>query len=257
MQEENRTKHIVSNRDDVNPNDLELYVINSIKSKSVSITTQKVFENKKPEIVELFIKLKNIDGKLLHPLTYIKVVNKLGLRAEYDMMILEKSILNYNFEDATMFAINIAPASLRDKKFLSRVKELLTDNINAKNKIIFILDEVEHYSNVDEYSLILKSLKNLGIKIALDRLGAIHSTFLYLRDINIDIVRFDSIYTKKIKDKKYNSIIEGFNTMAHSLGIKTWIKMVENKEGEAFAQKIGIDYIQGKQIAPLVKIYED
>ncbi|MEA2098729.1 MAG: GGDEF domain-containing protein [Campylobacterota bacterium] len=257
MQEENRTKHIVLDRDDISPSDLEIYVINAIRSKSISMMTQEVFENKKPEIVELFVKLKNVNGKLLHPLTYMKVVNKLGLRTEYDMMILQKSILHYKFEDSTMLAMNIAPSTLRDKKFLLKVKELIDDNLYVKNKIIFILDEIGHYSNVHDYNLILKSLKNLGIKIALDRLGMVHSTFLYLRDMDIDIVRFDSIYTKDINNKKYNSIIEGFNLMAHSLGVKTWMKMVENEEAYEFAKKIEIDYIQGKQIASLIKIYED
>jgi len=257
MQDENKTKNINVNRDEINPDDLESYVINSIESKSVSMMIQDVIEDNKPQIVELFIKLKNSNGKLLHPLTYMKVVNKLGLRTQYDLMILEKIILHYNFENQTLFAINIAPSSLRDRKFFFKVKELLSTNENVKNKIIFILDEIGHYSNIHEYATVLKSLKDLGIKIALDRLGTVHSTFLYLRDLEVDIVRFDSLYTKDIKNKKYNSIIAGFNTMSHSLGVKTWIKMVENQETEDFAQKIGIDYIQGKQIAPLIKIYED
>jgi len=257
IQEENKTKSVNLNRDEMNPNDLESYVINSIRSKSVSMMIQRVFENKEPTIVELFIKLKTANGKLLHPLTYMKVVNKLGLRTEYDLMILEKIILHCNVESSFMIAINIAPSSLRDKKFLFKIKDLFGNNKDVKNKIIFILDEVGHYSNIHEYSTIIKSLKNLGIKIALDRLGAVHSTFLYLRDLDIDMVRFDSLYTKDIKNQKYNSIISGFNSMAHSLGVKTWIKMVEDKDGEEFAQKIGIDYIQGKQIAPLIKIYED
>ncbi len=257
MQEENKTKNIDLNRDDINPNDLESYVINSIESKSISMATQVIFEGNTPKIKELFVKLKNVNGKLLHPMTYMKVVNKLGLRTQYDIMILEKIVSHYEFEDSLMLAINIAPSSLRDRKFFFKVRELIDENEKIKNNIIFILDEIGHYSNIYEYNTILQSLKNLGIKIALDRLGMVHSTFLYLRDLDVDIVRFDSLYTKDITNKKYNSIISGFNSMAHEIGVKTWIKMVENQESKEFAEKIGIDYIQGKQIAPLIKIYED
>ena len=45
--------------------------------------------------------------------------------------------------------------------------------------------------------------------------------------------------------------------MAHSRGVKTWIKMLENKETIEFAKKIGVDYLQGKELAELNKIYED
>jgi len=45
--------------------------------------------------------------------------------------------------------------------------------------------------------------------------------------------------------------------MAHSRGLKTWMKMVENKEIDKFAKTIGIDYTQGKKLSDLEKIYED
>jgi EAL domain-containing protein (putative c-di-GMP-specific phosphodiesterase class I) len=75
--------------------------------------------------------------------------------------------------------------------------------------------------------------------------------------LDIDIIRFDTFYTKDIKNKNYNSIIEGLNVMAHSKGVKTWMKMIENKEISEFAKKIGVDYRQGKELAELININED
>lgn len=97
--------------------------------------------------------------------------------------------------------------------------------------------------------------RNLGIYIAIDRLGSIHTSFLYLRDLDIDIVRFDSFYTKDINNHKSKSIINGYNKMAHENGIKTWIKMVESEDVKTIAKELNIDYLQGKYLAPLENNY--
>ena len=256
LADENRNKKTVLNRDNINPNDLESYVINAIKSQSVNIMTQDVYENDKIVMKECFIKLKSSNDKILHPKQYMKVVNRLGLTAEHDFMILQKSILHCN-NSSTSFAINVSPTSLRDYSFLTKVKDLLNENEHSKNRIIFILNEIEYYSHTQRYNSILQSLRRLGVKIAIDRLGSLHTSFLYLRDLDIDIVRYDSFYTKDIENKKHHSIISGLNVMAQTRGVKTWIKMVESKDIKEFAKKIGVDYLQGKELAQLNKVYED
>jgi len=254
LQQQNRNKKIILNKDEIEPNALESYVIEAIKAKSVSIMTQNIYENDIVVMKECFVKLKS-NEKILHPKSYMKVINRLGLVVEYDLMILQKSVSNCINKHSVEFAISISPTSLRNHTFLTKAKVILNENPHAK--VVFILSEIDYYSNIDRYNSTLSSLKNLGVKIAIDRLGSIHTSFLYLRDLDIDIVRFDSYYNKEIQNDKYNSIIKGFNTMAHAKSVKTWIKMVENKELKEFAQNINVDYTQGKELAPLEKQYED
>ncbi len=257
LQFENKNKKIVKNKNEINPNQLESYVIDAINSQSVIIMTQDIYENDNPKIKECFVKLKSSDGKILYPKSYMKVVNRLGLTIEYDLLVLQKSILNCETDLNTMISINISPTSIRNSNFLIKLKELLNDNLHLKNRIIFMLSEVEYYSHIQRYNATLQSLRRDGIKIAIDRLGSLHTSFLYLRELDIDIVRFDSSYTKDIDKLKYKSILNGFNNMAHVCGVKTWIKMVENQEIMDFIQSSDIDYIQGKALSLLEKTYED
>ena len=81
-------------QEEINPTELESIVINAIKNRAFTIMKQDVFENEKAVIKECFFKLKATDGKILHPKTYMKVINKLGLRVDFDLMILEKNIKN-------------------------------------------------------------------------------------------------------------------------------------------------------------------
>jgi diguanylate cyclase (GGDEF)-like protein len=249
LQETQRDKKTSLKQDSISPNDLELLVIDALKNKTFIIMTQSIFENGNQSLEECFIKLQTSDGKTIYQKTYMKVLSKLGLMLDYDFMILEKTIKKKSDEIDKILVFNIAPTSLRNPNFITKIKDLLEHYPQARNKIMFMLFENEYFSNIDKYNSILKSLKNLGVFIAIDRLGSSHTSFLYLRDLEIDVIRFDSFYTKEMK--KYKNIIEGLNLTAHHKKIKTWIKLIEEKKDLELVQSMNVDYLQGKYLAQL------
>ena len=258
LQETNRNQKNLTQADEViNPERQESFVINAIKERSFIVMTQDVFEDEKSAIKECFVKLKTPDGKTIHQKTYKKVLDKLGLMVDFDLMVLEQNIVNCCSGSREIIAMNISPSSLRNPTFRSKAKEIINNNKEIKNRLIFLLSEAQYYSQIKKYNSTLKSFRDMGVLIAIDRLGAIHTSFLYLRDLDIDIVRFDSFYTKEIVDDKYRSVIDGFNLMAHKKGVKSWIKMVESQEIKTRVNELNIDYMQGKYLAPVEKKYEN
>jgi len=250
-------KNQTQNEEDINPDKLESLVIKAIKNRSFIVMTQDIFSDDKVIMKECFIKLKTTDENIIHQKAYMKVLDRLGLMMEFDMMILEENILKCCDKSNNIFAMNISPSSLRNPSFITKAKELIISNENIKNKIVFLLNEKEYYSQIKRYNTTLKMFRDIGVLIAIDRLGAIHTSFLYLRDLDIDIVRFDSYYTKDITDKKSKDIVDGFNVMAHKKGVKTWIKMVENKERSSNSLASGKLFVQGKYLALMKKAYEN
>jgi len=254
LQEKNKRVKSKYSDEEIDPNELESYIINAINNKSIIVSTQEIYEEQEKVFKECFVKLEASDGKLFYPKRYIKVINKLGLSVAFDLMVLEHAILNCTELSGEIYAINISPASIRNENFLSCAKDLLKSHDIVSKKIMFILSEQEYYSHVSRYNSILNSLRALGVLITIDRLGSQQTSFLYLRELNIDVVRFDSYYSKEIKDEKNHSIISGFNTMAQEKGVKTWIKNIEDEESLELAKKMNIDYIQGKYLADLQDI---
>lgn len=257
QQLENKEQKIIKDStQEIDPNKLESFVINALKNRSFVVMSQNIFENDKSNIQECFVKLKTSDGKIIHQKTYMKILDKLGLMAEFDLMVLEENIFRCKEDSDMIFALNISPTSLRNPKFIYKARELISSNKKVKDKIIFLLNESHYYSQISRYNKTLNSFRELGVKIAIDRLGAIHTSFLYLRDLDVDIVRFDSFYTKDIKNKKYKSTIEGLSLIARERGIKTWVKMIETKEVIDIVKELNIDYTQGIYLAPMIKKYE-
>ena len=243
-----KNKNSKENNEEFNPNELESTVIYAIENRELLVTFQNVYEGSAIAFQDSFVKLKTRDDKVIYPKSYMKVINKLGLGIEFDLMVLEKVLEICALENKNFVSINILPASLRNEKFLSRAKELLREK---NKKIMFVLFEMEYYSHTNRYNAIIDSLKEYGVTFAVDRLASIHTSFLYLRDLNIDVVRFDTYYSRQEKLSKKVGIVEGFNLMAHEKGIKTWIKNIEDETSYTIAKALNIDYIQGKYLAQM------
>ena len=241
---------------EMNPSDLESLVLDAVNKRSFVVYTQDVFENDKSVIKECFVKLQTSENKLLYSKTYMKILKKLNLMFDFDLMVLQMIIAECNKSNEEVFAISLSPISLRNKSFLFKVKNLISENPNVKNRLMFIFCELEYYSNINSFNKTLQELRDIGIKIVIDRLGSLHTSFLYLRDLNIDIIRFDKYYTKEPKTMSDIGIINGYNSMAHSKSVKTWVKLLETQEIKEKMDTLGIDYMQGKYLSTLEKVKE-
>lgn len=250
LQERRRNSKEILPEEPMTPNELESSVINAINKRKLILMSQNVYEDEAVVFKECFVKLKSPTDKIIYPKTYTKIINRLGLTVEYDLMVLETLLLSTSKNEDT-YALNISPTSLRNEKFLQKTKELLRE---TKKKVIFVLEEAEYFSHTSKYNSIIHSLKSSGVLIAISRLGSIHSSFLYLRELDIDIVRFDTYYSKLEKLKENRSVIEGFRIMAKEKGIKTWIKNLENEESVSLVKELEISYTQGKEFSGLGEI---
>lgn len=254
IQEQNRShKDLSSKYNELSPSELESFVIEALREKLVEIKKQYIFQNGKKVMKECFVRLKTPCGKFLHPKVYMKVLDKLGLMVDFDLMVLTSAIDECEASDDEIFALNISPTSVRNYKFLNKLKDLLSNNSFLKNRLMFILNEREYYYRIDKYRDILDKLRAQGVLIAIDKIGSSHTSFLYFRELNIDAVRFDNHYTKNLDDRDIN-ILSGFIKMAKDRDIKTWVKMVESKEISDKLDNLDVDYIQGKILSELEKI---
>jgi len=237
--------------ENIDPNELESFVINAIKGRDFVVSTQDVFSANDCKFSECFVKLQRETGKFLYPKRYVKVIKKLGLWIDFDLMVLEAITSKISTVDDKAYALNISPTSLRNEKFLSSATAIFKANPELGKKIIFILAEQEYYSFSSRYKTILNALRNLGVRITIDRVGSLHTSFLYLRELDIDMIRFDTYYSSESKMLENRSIIDGFKLMAEEKGIKTWMKNLEDEASTLLAKEMKIDCIQGKYLAQL------
>ncbi len=257
LQIENKAEKSES-EEEINPSQLELSVTNAIKERKFSMQFQPALENKEIHLLESSVKLHTGEGKLIHQKSYIPVINRLGLSREFDTMLLEYLIdicCSSEIEDMK-FALTLFPSTIRNHTFFYNVQMLFSNNIKAKGHIVFVLGEQEYYTQISRYNDVLQSYRRMGILIAIDRFGTYQTSMMYLKELGVDIMRFDLHYGKEIKQRGYQQLLKGLNMSAQLLGAKTWVRMIEDEEAMAIAESIGVDFIQGNQIGRIAPLEE-
>jgi sensor c-di-GMP phosphodiesterase-like protein len=100
--------------------------------------------------------------------------------------------------------------------------------------------------DIEESLIILKNLKNLGIKLAIDDFGTGYSSLNYLKQFPIDKLKIDKSFVSGLpSNKKDVAIAKTILALGNGLEVKTIAEGVETIEQKQFLQKEACDEIQG------------
>ena len=243
LQYANKEKKTFTDRDEIIPQELETSVLESLESQRYSVALQTIV-SEKSLISEISFKLVNKKGGLIHQSRFIPFLNRVGKIREYESSILEKTV-QLACEDSRGYVITISPVTLRNGLFFQHALELLQRYPDAKRKVIIMFDEKEYSAQIKRFKEQIAQYRAVGYKIALDKYGSNHTTMMYLKELEVDMVRFDPLYTRHIKEEKYQNILQGLNISAHLCGAATWIGMIEDEESDKIVQGLKINYRQG------------
>lgn len=224
-------------------NDLEHEILEALEKGHFSIGFRPVCCNHST-IYDTTVKLVDSNGRFIHQNRYVPVLNRFNTMRRLESSVLEK-IGTLCTEENRLFILNVSSVTLRNPYFFEHAVTLFERYPNARGKITLLFEEKEYCYQLDHFRQQIAHYRKAGYKIALDRLGGYHTTLLYLKELPIDMVRFDPLYSRNIRKLGYQNIILGLNLSAQLCGAKTWISMIEDEESDKIAQSLKIDYRQG------------
>ncbi len=257
ISEEKSVNQQNTDEEEIDPTELETSVIRAIQKHAFSLMFQIVNEKGTASMLEASVKLINDEGKIIHQNKFMPVIDRLGLRRTFDEMILEKVVnISENVPHNLILAFALSPSSVRNNSFLERALTLLSNNESARGRIMFVLSENDYYDHSKRYNELLQAYRRMGIFIALDNFGAFKSSMAFLKDIKVDVLRFDNSYGKHIREKEYQDIVKGLNVIAQGLGLRSWIRMIEDSFQERIVTSLGIDFVQGNYLGRISSLEE-
>ena len=105
--------------------------------------------------------------------------------------------------------------------------------------------ETAELGNTNQASKSLQKLKNKGIKIALDDFGAGYSSLRYLKDLPVDVVKLDKMFTDGIDDPVTGKLISFVVEVCEALDMEMIGEGIETEEQKDAMEKIGCQIGQG------------
>jgi len=170
---------------------------------------------------------------------------RLDYAEKLDQMILTEALLKIPSATGAV-GINISRISMLDAEFQTWLLSKLPQNSEICAKLVLEIPERALVNDVNQLSGFVKKLKQLGVKITVERFGAQLAGITHLREIRPDYLKLDGRFIRNIQNEPDNQLfVQSLVSIAHGLNIKIIAEMVESLEESEWLKKVGIDYQQG------------
>ena len=156
------------------------------------------------------------------------------------------------------FAINLSGLVIDTSVLLPLLEKTIAEHQVNPNGIIFEITETVAVSNLQQAKEMMHSIKALGCRFSLDDFGVGFSSFNYMRELPVDIIKIDGIFIKNLdKNADDQLFVKALVDVAKGLNRKTTAEFVENAEILQLLRGYGVDFAQGYYIGrPLPELLE-
>ena len=189
------------------------------------------------------------DG-LLPPSKYIDLMIRAGTITELDLYMLRCACVQLQTwkregRGTLWLSCNFTRQSIADEKILARVREIVEQYDFTRDRLVVELTE-DSYAHDREAALrTIEGLHAMGLRIALDDMGAGYSSLSDLCTYPIDGVKIDRSIVIESALPRARALLEGMIRLSHDMGIRVLCEGVEDKAMCDAVLAAGCDFIQG------------
>ncbi|HEY6862532.1 MAG TPA: EAL domain-containing protein [Burkholderiales bacterium] len=209
--------------------------------------------------LEALMRWNDRDQGLVHPLTFIPLLEETGLILEVGAWALEQAATDYralseSVADCPRIAVNVSPLQLRQKDFAAAVGAAVRADGHALGLDIEITESVV-MDHIENNIAKLKAIRDMGVGIAIDDFGTGYSSLAYISRLPVNTLKIDRSFVHTMaRNAEDQSIVSSIISLAHSLRLKVVAEGVETQEQRALLRSLGCDEMQGFLLAPAVPI---
>ncbi len=195
---------------------------------------------------EALLRMQGSQGEVILPGAFIPSAERFGFMSQIDYWVIQAAVQCLAAHPELHLAVNLSGKSLSDPTLKDFISLNLRQQSVEPNRLSFEITETAAIVNFDHARVFIKDLKNLGCKFALDDFGVGFSSFTYLRELPVDLIKIDGSFVRNLDQDLINQALVGsIHEMAKALDKKTIAEFVENEAILHILQEIGVDYAQG------------
>lgn len=195
------------------------------------------------------------EGKIIPPIDFIPLSEKTGLIKEIDMLIFEKTLRFIKSQldsgiECKPISINFSRIHLISFDFVSSIIEKLTAYQVPPNLIEIELTETAIFDSFQTIQDFINQLHENNLKISMDDFGSGYSSLNMLKEIDIDVIKFDQGFLEETeKDERQRIIFGAISQMAKKLNIRVVVEGVETESNLNLMRQYGVEIAQGYYFA--------
>ncbi len=202
-------------------------------------------------LYEVLITMKDRDSEVIRPQDFIPAAERFGRMPAVDRWVVRQALAwcRHNpgrVESIDALTINLSGQSLNDPGFLDFLAEQFEHSGVPPFKICFEVTETAAVANLAKAADLIREVKQLGCRFALDDFGSGLSSYSYLKNLPADYLKIDGEFIRDLdRDTTDYAMVKSINDLAHHLGKKTVAEYVESDRVLNRLKELGVDYAQG------------
>ena len=203
---------------------------------------------------EFLLRLPSDDGIEASPYRIIDAAERYGMMTDLDRWVIMHAfeiiagLDKDNYADS-VFGINISGQSAADSSLVEFLKEQFQLYSIDPALICFEITETAAIANFDNAVELAKAMRDLGCQLALDDFGSGLSSFGYLKNLSVDVLKIDGQFIKNIATNSVDrAMVKAICDVAASMELITVAEFVEDEASVSVLAEIGVDYAQGYHI---------
>jgi len=200
---------------------------------------------------EALIRWQHPDLGIVYPSEFIPIAEETGLIMQLGEWVLRTACAqNQAWHRAGLpplvMAVNLSARQFQQQDLVDIVARILKETGLAPRWLEIEITEGIAMQNADYTNVLLRGLKEMGVKVALDDFGTGYSSLSYLKKFPIDTLKIDQSFVRDLtSDPNDAAIANAVIVLAHSLKLKVLAEGVETQEQEKYLREHQCDAYQG------------
>ncbi|HKJ89169.1 MAG TPA: EAL domain-containing protein, partial [Gammaproteobacteria bacterium] len=190
------------------------------------------------------------DGALVGPGTFLDTAERFGMIEEIDRWVLENAIRvqgeSRRVGRPVKLAINLSGQHLGRPEMLELVNQAIEAHEADPQALIIEVTETAAVENIASARSFIHALRERGCRVALDDFGVGQSSFHYLKNLPVDMVKIDGSFVRALDQDEFDRrFVRAMGELAASLGIESVGEFVEGPRTAELLRELGIAMGQG------------
>jgi diguanylate cyclase len=200
---------------------------------------------------EVLLRLRETDGSLVPPGAFLPAAERFHMASRIDRWVLTHVLAHLqalpSLKVVDLLCVNLSGISVGDRAFHRQtVEQLRAAGPDVCQRLCLEITETAAITNLHDASLFIDQVRALGVRVALDDFGAGASSFGYLKQLKVDLIKIDGQFVKDIVDDPLDAAaVRCFADVARLMGLPTIAEFVHNADVLDRVRALGIDYVQG------------
>ena len=206
--------------------------------------------NRDIEAYEVLIRMLDEADQLIMPSGFLPSAERFGLSVDIDRWVVVNAIETLKHQRQTVphlrYTVNLSGQTLTQTSVCDLIQQKLEQTGLEPSALTFEVTETVAIADMSAAQAFLSRLRDMGCRTALDDFGSGMSSFAYLKDLPVDVVKIDGRFVKNLASSPVDqAMVRAMNDIAHALGKQTVAEFVENEASFQLLVQYGVDYAQG------------